>query len=84
MTENIEDLPLRKGIDYDLVNISLIGFDPITGRSYDECHDEWTAALLRLQKRVDRLRWWDLPERFRIVRQGLILEQRQGLQGWSL
>jgi hypothetical protein len=81
---NIEDIPLRKGIDYDLVNISLLGVDPVSGRSFDECHKEWAAALGRVQERANRLRWWDLPERLRIARKLFILTQRQGLQGYRL
>jgi hypothetical protein len=70
--------PLKVG-EYDLVNISLLGFDPVTGRSYEECHDEWSDERKRLQERVNRLRWWDLLERFRVARQIWIMQQRLGM-----
>lgn len=77
----IEDILLRNGIDFDLVNISLIGFDPVSGRSYNQCDDEWQDAMRRVKERAERLRWWDLPERFRVARKLSILAQRQGLNG---
>jgi hypothetical protein len=72
--------PLRVGIDYDLVNISLIGHDPVTGRSYEECQDEWDRARDDLLARIEKLRWWQLTDRFRLVRQCAVLRQRLGMQ----
>lgn len=70
---------LRKGIDYDLVNISVIGFDPVTGRSFQECHAEWRRELDAVQARIEKMRWWNLLEQFRTRRDLLILNQRQGM-----
>lgn len=70
--------PLRTG-EYDLVNISLIGHDPITGRSFEECHAEWKAMLDAVLERDKRRRWWDLAERFRVARWAWILTVRQGM-----
>ncbi len=38
-------LPTLKRGEYDLVNISLLGKDPITKRSFDECQVEYDKAL---------------------------------------
>lgn len=70
--------PLKAG-EYDLVNISLIGHDPITKRSYKECCAEWDAANTDLMARFKKLRWWNLPERFRLAREVAILRQRLGI-----
>jgi hypothetical protein len=69
--------PLRKG-EYDLANISLLGRDPVTGRSFAECDAEWRAALEKLKARHKARRWWDLVEMFRINRQAAIMAQRLG------
>lgn len=70
---------LRKGIDYDLVNISLIGFDPVTGRSYKECQDEWDAEMAKLKERIANVRWWQLREQIAIRWRLLIMLERQGM-----
>lgn len=75
----LEDTPLRAGIDYDLVNISLIGHDPVSGRSYEECNEEWHEALNRVQALVEDLKWWQLRRRFKIAKKLSILDQRQGM-----
>lgn len=69
--------PLRKG-EYDIANISLIGYDPVTGRSYEECHREWKCELDKLKERAARRRWWQLIEWFAINRQIAIMQQRLG------
>lgn len=69
--------PLKAG-EYDLVNISIIGYDPITGRTFDECMTEWEDALAKLTERAERLRWWQLRERFAIANQIAILRVRRG------
>jgi len=74
---------LRPGIDFDLVNISLIGHDPVTGKSYEECADEWKNELERLQARCAKLRWWQIRERLWLARQTNIMSQRQGMHGLS-
>lgn len=71
---------LRPG-EYDLVNINLIGYDPVTGRSYEECQDEWDAALKKLAERQSKCRRWNFVERFRVARQVAIMEQRMGMYG---
>ncbi len=70
--------PLRPGIDYDLANISLIGFDPVTGRSYEECHNEWTEWFKWTTARAERMPWWNLVERYRVIRAAIILKERLG------
>lgn len=69
---------IRKG-EYDLVNISLIGFDPVTGRSYDECHAEWRAEFEKLQQRTAKLRWWQLIENIRCRWRTVVLTERLGM-----
>jgi hypothetical protein len=54
--------PIRKG-EYDLVNISLIGHDPTTGRSYEECHAEWKGELDKLAAEEKTIRWWQFSRR---------------------
>jgi hypothetical protein len=51
--------PIKRG-EYDLVNISLLGFDPTTGKPYQECHDEWSAAREALEAEQKTLRWWEV------------------------
>jgi hypothetical protein len=68
---------IRTG-EYDLVNISLIGHDH-TGRSYAECRAEFNAALLDLEKRVERVRWWQILERCHIRWQLTVLTARLGM-----
>lgn len=68
---------LRKG-EFDLANISTIGYDPITKRPYAECHAEWQQHFEKLTARVNALRWWNLKERFSCARQEAILRQRLG------
>lgn len=69
---------LRKG-EYDLVNISLIGFDPNTGRSFEDCWAEWETERNALFARLEKARWWQAIEKFR-CRWGIaILSQRLGM-----
>ncbi len=79
----IENAPLKRG-EYDLVNISIIGFDPITGRSSEECILEHEEACARVEAECKSLRWWQVRKRFAIARKAAILSQRQGLGGYSL
>lgn len=69
--------PLKKG-EYDLANISLIGHDPVTGRSFAECDAEWKAELEKLKARDAKRRWWQVWEWFGVRRQTVILSQRLG------
>lgn len=55
--------PIKKG-EYDLVNISIIGHDPTTGRSLEECHTEWRAELDKLIEEIKTIRWWQLRRRW--------------------
>lgn len=71
---------LRKG-EYDLVNISLIGFDPVTGRSFEECHDEWDAARKAFLADYAACPWWNVPRLIRLRWQGFVLHQRHGALG---
>ena len=72
---------LRKGVDYDLVNISLLGYDPVTGRSFEQCNAEWNAQLKAVEQRMARARWWQLRQKFRNRWDLMVLERRQGMQG---
>lgn len=74
--------PLRAGVDFDLVNISLIGIDPVTGRTFDECHAEWKEMWEFVMKEVDNTSWWNLKRRWRNVKLIQILAARQGMQGF--
>lgn len=69
--------PLKAG-EYDLANISLIGHDPVTGRSFAECDAEWKAELEKLKARAAARRWWQIAEYFSINRQAAIMAQRLG------
>lgn len=53
-------LPMIRRGEFDLVNMSLLGHDPITGRTYQECHSEWKAAFDYLQWRMHRTQWWQV------------------------
>ena len=69
---------IRKG-EFDLVNISLLGHDPVTGRTYAECNAEWQAACDYLLWRMENTKWWQL---WRVVAnrwQAANLYMRQGL-----
>jgi hypothetical protein len=64
--------------EFDLANISLIGHDHVTGRSFAECDAEWRAALEKLKARDGARRWWQFWEWFAVRRQTAILTQRLG------
>ena len=74
---------IKKG-EYDLVNISLIGFDPSTGKSFEDCSDEWRAELDKVIERSDKLRWWDLWGNLTVRWHLMCLDSHQGLHGVSL
>jgi hypothetical protein len=71
--------PLRKG-EFDLVNISLIGHDPITGRSFQECADEWRGWLNEVNAGLNKLKWWQVRRRVDLARKVWILKVRQGME----
>lgn len=56
--------PIRRG-EYDLANISLIGHDPVDGRSYEDCHDEWQRAFDETRAAAEAARWWRIRTRLR-------------------
>ena len=56
---------IRKG-EYDLVNISLIGHDPNTGKSYEACQDEWDAERDRILAEWEALPWWKVWSNLRL------------------
>jgi hypothetical protein len=45
-------------LEYDLVNISMTGLDPATGRSFEESRAEWKRELNEVIEQVENLRWW--------------------------
>lgn len=69
---------LRKG-EYDLVNISLIGFDPKTGRSYEECHAEWSVEKDRVLQIWASLKWWQIAQNVKCRWQIMVLTERLGM-----
>ena len=71
-------VPLKRG-EYDLVNISLIGHDPNTGRTYKECSAEWQAWMAEVQRRMDAAKWWQFREKFRLRYKVAVLGLRQGM-----
>lgn len=75
----LNDVKFLAAGEYDLVNISLIGYDPITGRTYDECQDEWDEWRGELLARVTKRRWWQIVAHFRNVYRFAILRQRLGM-----
>jgi hypothetical protein len=68
---------LRKG-EYDLVNISLIGHDPITGKSFDECMKEWRAEAQANDDAFAKLRWWQVLKNLRLRCRAFVLSERLG------
>jgi len=56
--------PIRKG-EFDMVNMSMLGFDPLTGRAFDDVHAEWRAELDKHIEAGKTLRWWQLRRRWR-------------------
>ena len=80
MTKLDDIKPLRVGIDFDLVNISLLGYDPVTGRTYQECHYEWEAWKDELLARIEARRWWQVLAYFRHNYLASILTERLGMR----
>ena len=72
--------PLKRG-EYDLVNISLVGHDPVTGRTFKECNAEWRVWMDEVEAGWKLLRWWQLRQRLRLGRYTAILGQRMGMGG---
>ena len=70
--------PIKKG-GYDLANISTIGHDPVSGKSYEECHQAWVAALAIVRRRVETCPWWNVPRRIRNARLTVTLQNRLGM-----
>jgi hypothetical protein len=71
-------VPLKRG-EYDLVNICVLGHDPVTGRSFKECNAEWNVWLEEVQRRVAARKWWQLRQYFRNNFKLGVLRQRQGM-----
>lgn len=68
---------IRKG-EYDLVNISLIGHDPLTGRTYEQCQDEWDAECDRVLEAWKALRWWNVVQNIKLRWAIAVLHARRG------
>lgn len=68
---------IRKG-EYDLVNISLIGHDPITGRTYEQCQDEWDTERARVVKAWEAVRWWNVWRHIKLRWDMMALLSRRG------
>jgi len=69
---------LRKG-EYDLANISLIGHDPVTGRSFDACMAEWRGAAAANDAAFAALRWWQVWRYLRLRWRAVVLVERMGV-----
>jgi hypothetical protein len=83
MTKLDDVKPIARG-EYDLVNISLLGYDPNTGRSYEECHAEFEVWRKELEERVAKRRWWQVIQYFRNNYTASILVERLGMQGFGV
>lgn len=70
--------PLKPG-EYDLANIMLLGRDPVTNRSFEECHKEWKTALAEVVERSNTCKWWNFVENLRVRRDCQILQVRLGM-----
>lgn len=70
--------PIQKG-EYDLVNISLLGRDPITGKSYDDCHAEWRATLEKVEAEFKAVRWWQFRRRYAFGLKAYALRSHLGM-----
>ncbi len=70
--------PIRKG-EYDMVNMSLVNHDPVSGRPYDEMHAEWQVQVDAVTAEWDKLRWWDLKTRLRLRRYTFALHTHLGM-----
>lgn len=68
---------LKRG-EYDLVNISLIGKDPNSGWTYDQCQDAWDAALKDLNEMIATAKPWHLIKQVKMRLLAAALYQRQG------
>lgn len=69
--------PIKAG-EYDLVNISLVGFDPNTGETYEACHTAWKAALDAAIVEDDATPWWRFKERRAIAEKARALQSHFG------
>ncbi len=58
----------RNGVDYDLVNIMLIGYDPVTGKSFEECCDTWKASRDAVTAEYEALTWWKPWHWWKLIR----------------
>lgn len=56
--------PIRRG-EYDIANVSIIGYDPTDGRPYEECHAEWQREFDRVQEALRTGSRWNLRARLR-------------------
>ncbi len=83
MPAKLSPVSFLKAGEYDLVNISLLGRDPVTGRTFEECNDEWRAWLDELLAYEAETRWWQLRRKLRIRVRCAVLDERMGLNGWG-
>ena len=70
--------PIAAG-EYDLANISLIGFDPNNGRTYEECHEEFEGWRKELEGRIANRPWWRIDQWLRNNHKAAILTERLGM-----
>lgn len=69
---------IRRG-EYTLAMISILGRDPVTGRTYEECRAEWRAELDRISAEWNKTRWWHLRRQIRLRWENFKLAERFGL-----
>jgi len=70
--------PIRRG-EYDIANVSIIGYDPTDGRRYEECHAEWQREFDRVQKARRTVGRWNLSKRLRLRLQTAALATHLGM-----
>jgi hypothetical protein len=69
---------IRKG-EYDLVNICLIGYDPVTGKNFEDCHREWTEYFEETKTMRATTPWWNIKRHIQIKWRLAKLTAKQGM-----
>jgi len=70
--------PIRKG-EYDIANVSIIGYDPTDGRAYEDCHAEWQREFDRVRAARETTPRWNLAARLRLRFQVAALSTHLGM-----
>jgi len=70
--------PIRKG-EYDIANVSIIGYDPTDGRAYEDCHAEWQREFDRVRAARETTPRWNLAAKLRLRFQVAALSTHLGM-----